>query len=82
MPLDPLRAKLQEILDSNENWDGVTSALDVTDMTDNHLEIRVLVSSADSGSNWDLQVEVREKLINFIRENYPDCFVRTRFKDE
>lgn len=82
MPLEPLRAKLQEILDSNENWDGVTSALDVTDMTDNHVEIRVLVSSADSGSNWDLQVEVREKLINFIRENYPDCFVRTRFKDE
>ena len=82
MPLDPLRAKLQEILESNDNWDGVTSSIDVTDMTDTHLEIRVLVSSADSGSNWNLQVEVREKLINFIRENYPDCFVRTRIKDE
>lgn len=82
MPLEPLREKLREILKDNVNWDGKTSALDVTNMTDTHTEIRILVSSADSGSNWNLQVEVREKLINFIRENYPDYFVRTRIKEE
>jgi hypothetical protein len=39
-------------------------------------EIRVLVSSNDSSKNWDLRVEVREKLIDFINENYPCSFAK------
>jgi len=81
MPLAPLREKLQEILKGNPKWDGRTSAFDVTNMTDNHLEIRLLVSSENSGDNWNLQVELREKMVEYIQQNYPQYFVRTRINE-
>lgn len=81
MPLDPLRQQLKEILKDNPKWDGRTSAFEVTDMTDTHLQIRILISSSNSGENWKLQVEVREKLVQFIQQNYAEYFVRTRIKE-
>lgn len=81
MPLEPLRQQLKAILKDNPKWDGRTSAFEVTDMTDTHLQIRILVSSHDSGANWGLQVEVREKLVEFMQQNYPEFFVRTRIKE-
>jgi hypothetical protein len=38
----------------------------------------VLVSAADSSKAWDLRCEVREKLIAFIRKDYPDALPRRR----
>ncbi|MEE1419233.1 MAG: mechanosensitive ion channel family protein, partial [Alistipes ihumii] len=50
-------------------------------MKERYMEVRVLFSSSDSGSRWDLSVDVREKLLKFLQDNYPDCFVRTRIMD-
>ena len=44
----------------------------------------VHVSLGDSfvrGTRRDLSVDVREKLLKFLQDNYPDCFVRTRIMD-
>ena len=42
------------------------------------MEVRVLVSAQDSSSAWDLRVYLREKLIEFIKENYPESLPKTR----
>jgi hypothetical protein len=36
------------------------------------------MSAADSSSVWGLRCEVREKLIEFIRQNYPDGLPKVR----
>jgi len=82
MPVEPLRQEFYAILKDNPNWDKRTAAFDVTDMTDTDLQIRMVASSADSGLNWNLQVQIREKMVDFIQQNYPEYFVRTRIKDE
>jgi hypothetical protein len=42
------------------------------------MEIRALVSAANSPAAWDLRVKVREELIRFVREKYPEHLPRTR----
>jgi hypothetical protein len=61
---------------NDPNWDGRVQNIQVTDSKQWYKEIRVLVSSEDSSKNWDLRVSVREKLIDFINENYPGSFAR------
>jgi len=41
----------------------------------------VLASASDSSRAWDLRCEIREKLIAFIRDNYPECLPRQRRED-
>lgn len=76
LPLEPLRKKLYEIVSNDSNWDGRVQNIQVTESKEWYKELRVLVSSASSSVNWDLRVAVREKLIDFINENYPGSFAQ------
>jgi small-conductance mechanosensitive channel len=78
VPVDAVRAELHRILASSGLWDGKTWGLQVTNATERALELRALMSAPDSSSAWDLRCHVREKLIGFLREKYPDCLPRTR----
>lgn len=79
MPLDPLREKLDSLCAQVPNlWDGRVKGIQVVDTTPNAIQLRILVSSADSSRNFDLRCYLRENLINFIMVNYPDYFPQTR----
>jgi small-conductance mechanosensitive channel len=78
VPLDKLREELTRILESDPKWDGKVNVLQVTDSTEKTMEIRALMSAADSPSAWDLRVNVREKLIDFLQKNYPESLPRSR----
>ncbi|MCC8200103.1 MAG: mechanosensitive ion channel family protein [Tannerellaceae bacterium] len=77
-PVAALRNKLQELLVTHPKWDRRVANIQVTDTKQNYKELRVLLSSINSSINWDLRTDIREKLIDFIQENYPDCFVKSR----
>lgn len=79
-PVESIRKELPGFLKGNNNWDGRTASIQVTDATGNYKEIRIVLSSADSGKNWDLRTTVREKIIDYINANYPDAFARIRIK--
>lgn len=78
VPVDEVRAELKRILESSPLWDKQVCSLLVTNATERTLELRALMSAADSSSAWDLRCEVREKLIGFIRRNYPDGLPKVR----
>jgi hypothetical protein len=42
------------------------------------VQLRALVSAKDSGTAWDLRCEVREKLIAYLRDEFPDKLPRLR----
>ena len=71
-PIDELRKELDNILESTDLWDGTTKVIQVTESTEKSMQLRVLVSAPDSPSAWDLRCLVREKLIKFIQEKYPE----------
>ncbi len=78
VPFNAIREELTRILNSDKNWDKKVNVVQVTNATEKTVEIRALMSAADSPSAWDLRVNVREKLISFLQKNYPDCLPKTR----
>jgi small-conductance mechanosensitive channel len=78
VPLQALRDELDRLLEKSSRWDRKVKVVQVTDAKPTVMEVRVLVSAADAGTAWDLRCELREKLIDFIQRNYPQCLPRTR----
>lgn len=76
VPVDKVRAKLEEIVHQSKLWDGKVVGLQVTDAKEQTLELRCLVSAADSGTAFDLRCEVREKLIAWIGAEFPGALPR------
>lgn len=76
-PVDAIREKFNEICAESPNWDGQVAVLQVSNagLT---MQLRALVSTADSGRAWDLQCEVREKIIAFLQQEYPWALPRLR----
>src|SRR5215831_19220024 len=52
--------------------------LQVSDASEHAIQVRALMSAADSNSALDLRCEVREKLLEFVQKNYPQCLPRNR----
>lgn len=78
LPVQAIRDLVPEILKGNPNWDGRVFNVQVTNSNELYKEVRILVSSSDASKNWDLRTEVREKVIDFIQANYPECFAKVR----
>lgn len=79
IPIEPLRQEFTRVLKESPLWDGRVNALQVTNLSEHTMEIRCLLSASDSSKQFDLRCIVREKMITFIQQNYPDAFPRTRF---
>jgi small-conductance mechanosensitive channel len=76
--VEAIREKFFEILEQSQLWDGKVRVVQVTNTTERAMEIRALMSAADASIAWDLRCEVREKLIDFIQQRYPDCLPKVR----
>jgi hypothetical protein len=79
VPVEAMRAQLQKIATGSPLWDKRVCALQVTDLKENTMEIRCLVSSRNSSESFDLRCIVREQMIAFLRDHYPEAFPRVRF---
>ncbi len=75
---DALRKELTRLLNSTPLWDQKVNVLQVTNATEKSVEIRVLISARDSGTAWDIRVFLREKLLVFLKDNYPESLPKTR----
>ncbi len=78
VPIDAIRKELTRILESTDLWDGEANKVQVTDSKANYIELRAMMSAKDSSMAWELRVLVREKLIAFLQQNYPESLARTR----
>lgn len=77
-PIDIIREKFFELIEQSKFWDHKIKAFHVTAVTESNMELRALMSAADNGNLWELRCEIREKLMNFIVENYPSYLPKTR----
>ena len=77
-PVEELRHEFRRILESTPLWDQKVCVLQVSDVSEHTLQIRALSSAADSSKAWDLRCLVREKLIKFQQEKYPNSLPKAR----
>jgi small-conductance mechanosensitive channel len=75
---EDLRNELTRLLIDSELWDKKVNVLQVTDSKESTIEIRILVSAKNSPTAWDLRVYIREKMIEFIQNNFPQSLPKTR----
>jgi small-conductance mechanosensitive channel len=78
VPVDAIREQLQKILNESEHWDKKVCVLQVTNASEHTMEIRALMSAADASAAWTLRCEVREKLIELIKSEYPQALPKVR----
>ena len=82
VPVDAVRAELRRILESTDMWLGEVCVLQVSDAREHTVELRALADARDSGTAWDLRCLIREKLITFLKDNYPHALPRARVELE
>ncbi|AUD05275.1 mechanosensitive ion channel family protein [Spirosoma pollinicola] len=78
VPVEKVREKAREIAENDPLWTGETFALQVTDTQPTCIVIRILVSASDSPSAFDLRCHMREQIIAFLRDEYPQSLPQTR----
>ena len=78
VPVDKIREKARELVETNSLWNGDTFAVQVTDTQPTCIVVRVLLSARDAPSAYDLRCQIREQLITFIRDEYPQSLPQTR----
>lgn len=77
-PVGVIREEFLEILASSPDWDGQVARLQVTQLGVSTMQLRFVMSSSDSSRSWNLQCELREKMIKFLQEHYPEVLPRVR----
>ena len=76
--LGPIRAEFERQVAAHPKWDQRRQAVQMTNTTTDSIELRLMVSAADSGSLFDLRCAIREGMMAWLREHQPEAFVRHR----
>jgi small-conductance mechanosensitive channel len=78
VPVSEVRRKLEELVSASAHWDGRVVNLQVTETDKDTMTLRGLMSARNSPQAWDLRCEIREKMIGWLQETYPDALPRLR----
>jgi len=78
VPVDKIRLKAQELAEADPLWNGEVFAVQVTDTQPACIVVRLLVSARNAPDAFDLRCHLREQIIAFIRDNYPEGLPQTR----
>lgn len=77
-PFEAIRKEFTRLLEASKLWDRRVGGMQVTDATENTVQVRFLVSAVNSGEAFDLKCYLRENLVSFIQANYPSALPKTR----
>lgn len=78
MPMEPLRHAALQACEAAAEWDKRLCLLQVVEAGEHSMQLRLLVTSANSSLNWDLRCKVREALVDFMQREYPQYLPRMR----
>lgn len=78
LPVDALRTEFERVCKQAPQWDGRVCALQVTDVSERAMQIRLLTSARNSGDAFDLRCTIREAMVSFIARQYPHALPRLR----
>ncbi len=78
VPVEAIRNELRRLLENSEEWDKKVCVVQITNATERTVELRALMSAADASTLWTLRCHIREKLIEFIKDQYPAALPKLR----
>lgn len=78
VPVAEMREKVRALVAAHPKWDGKVFALQITDLKERTVEVRVLMSASDSGALFDLRCDMREAVIGLVQSTWPSALPRLR----
>lgn len=76
--IERVRAFALDTVRHHRLWDGRAALLQVTEMTADIAELRVLMSGRNGSELFDLRCDVRESVLRFIATEMPEALNRSR----
>jgi len=70
-PIAPIREAYLTLLATQEEWDGRTGALQVAEIRENVVELKLVMSTKGPTTLTRLRTTVREAMLEWLRENMP-----------
>jgi small-conductance mechanosensitive channel len=77
-PMDKIRARAKKFVEASPLWDRDVFSVQVTESGPATMKVRVIVSVRNSGEAWDLRCQLREDLITYLRQEFPESLPRSR----
>lgn len=77
LPIHVLREEFNRIVENSNAWDGEFKKLQVADLNEKNVEVRIQISAENADKLSDLRSEIREKILDFIQKNYPEGFPKS-----
>ncbi len=77
-PIEELRQQVTKILEGSELWDGRRNFVIVANVVGATMQLQIGVSAANPQNLFAVQSLVREKVTDFLIEQYPESIVRSR----
>lgn len=81
LPINVVRSAFNGWIEQSTLWDRRKSALLISDADDKTIEVRATMSAKNSDDAFNLECDIREKLVTFIQENYPHTLPSARIKN-
>ncbi len=81
VPVEKVREELMIIVGQSELWDKRVAVLQVTDTSEKTITLRALVSAGNASEAWDLRCFVREKLVTYLQNNFPESLPKIRLEE-
>ncbi len=78
IPVEPLREEFSRLLQASTDWDRITESVQVVEAGEKAMQIRFLMSARNSTTLWNLRCYVREQMITFIQQSFPESLPRYR----
>lgn len=82
VPMDAVRERFQQIIEASPAWDRRSSSVAVTGSEGGFVTVRFVMSAKDSGDQWVIRCEVREKMMTWLQQEHPEALPRTRLTVE
>jgi small-conductance mechanosensitive channel len=76
--VEAVRVALKPIVEGSPLWDRRFWNLQVSDVSEKSMQLRVLATSSDSSRSWDFRCEIREKLLAYLQRTFPGSLPRIR----
>lgn len=77
-PIEAIREEAGRVVAESPEWDQRVFTVAVTDTNERAMQVRILVSAANSGQAFDLRCKVREHMLAFLAREYPHSLPQVR----
>jgi small-conductance mechanosensitive channel len=76
--VEPVRAEFARQVRADKRWDKRAQGVQVTDMSEDSIEVRLLMTARNSGDLFDLRCAIREGMLDWLRREMPEALRRNR----